>query len=215
MPFRFSHCGHWDGHWFVCLDNIYEDVKRGMCLVYSYGIADNLLFEEEMASLGCVVHAYDPTVDVQSEAVKIHQVGLSYFNGKTTIQVNQDNINPILEELEVMTLAEAMAVNGDGDSQVSYLKVDVESHEISAIPEWLQSGVLDNVRQIGLEIHTGSLALDKEERPVVLRQLLICLLEFYKLGFRVVSFNPNYCMNRDQCYDKQFYTFANLVLFKP
>jgi hypothetical protein len=42
-----------DGNKFVCLDNFYEDVKRGECLIYSFGVAGDWTFEEAMASMGC------------------------------------------------------------------------------------------------------------------------------------------------------------------
>ena len=53
------------------------------------------------------------------------------------------------------TLAKAVESNGHANSTISYLKVDVESSEIKSIPEWLQTGALKNVRQIGIEMHTG------------------------------------------------------------
>ena len=53
------------------------------------------------------------------------------------------------------TLAKAMESNGHTDTSISYLKVDVESSEINSIPEWLQTGALNNVQQIGIEMHTG------------------------------------------------------------
>ena len=33
--------------------------------------------------------------------------------------------------------------------------MDVEGAEIRAIPEWIESGVLDSVDQIGIEMHTA------------------------------------------------------------
>ena len=53
----FPNCGSSDGEWYVCMDNIYQDVQRNKCLVYSFGISDDLTFEEEMAGIGCNVHA--------------------------------------------------------------------------------------------------------------------------------------------------------------
>ena len=55
------------------------------------------------------------------------------------------------------TFAKAMESNGHTNTSVSYLKVDVESSEINSIPEWLQTGALNNVQQIGIEMHTGML----------------------------------------------------------
>ena len=114
----------------------------------------------------------------------------------------------------MLTLADAMAANGHSKADISYLKVDVESHEIEAIPEWLETGVLKNIHQIGLEIHTGNQALTEEERPPVLKALLGAFVEFYRLGFRVVSFSPNYCVNRHRHRDRDYYCFANVVFVR-
>ena len=49
----FPNCGSTDGEWFVCMDNIFEDVNRNKCLVYSFGLADDITFENELSDLGC------------------------------------------------------------------------------------------------------------------------------------------------------------------
>jgi hypothetical protein len=42
-----------DGNKFVCLDNFYQDVKKKECLIYTFGVAGDWSFEQEMASMGC------------------------------------------------------------------------------------------------------------------------------------------------------------------
>ena len=49
----YPNCGSTDGEWFVCLDNIFKDVNRNKCLVYSFGLADDITFENELSDLGC------------------------------------------------------------------------------------------------------------------------------------------------------------------
>jgi hypothetical protein len=48
---------------YVCLDKLYTDIMSRNCLIYSFGIAGDWTFEEAMAGLGCVVRAFDPTID--------------------------------------------------------------------------------------------------------------------------------------------------------
>ena len=197
------------------MDNIYQDVRNKECLVYSFGISDDLTFEEEMTALGCKVHAYDPTVKPVSDSVHIHNMGLAHFTGKMTLTINHDN-NRKSDPLDVMTLAEAIKVNGDTEATISYLKVDVESSEIKAIPEWLDSKVLKNVNQIGIEMHTGKVHLTGEERPQVFRGLLKSFLEFYHLGFRLISYSPNLCVSQTQDqYGARYYTYADIVFYRP
>ena len=51
--------GRWDGDWthqvdgdkFVCLDNLMER-RDGDCIVYSFGIANDWSFEDQMSTLG-------------------------------------------------------------------------------------------------------------------------------------------------------------------
>ena len=57
--------------------------------------------------------------------------------------------------MSVIALKNAITRNGDLGKEITCLKVDVESAEIKAIPEWIKSGALKNVRQISVELHTG------------------------------------------------------------
>ena len=45
-------CGFEDGEKIICMDTVYEAVKNGTCLVYSFGLADDWDFEISMAGLG-------------------------------------------------------------------------------------------------------------------------------------------------------------------
>jgi len=56
-----SRCGGLDGNKYVCLDDLYNDVQNGKCLIYSFGIFADWTFEEAMANLGCTIRAFDPT----------------------------------------------------------------------------------------------------------------------------------------------------------
>ena len=196
------------------MDNIYQDVQRNKCLVYSFGISDDLTFEEEMAGIGCKVHAYDPTVRPVSQSVRIHNVGLAHYTGNMTLTINHDN-NRKSDPLSVMTLADAISANEELESTISYLKVDVEASEIKAIPEWLESNVLKNVKQIGIEMHTGKVHLTGEERPQIFKELLKSFLEFYQLGFSLISYSPNLCVSQSQDqYGARYYTYADIVFYK-
>jgi len=81
--------GHWeeihaclDGHKFVCLDDLYLDVKNKKCLVYSFGISDDWSFEEHMVGMGCTVRTFDPTIDGErlpkNELMTFKKIGLAH-----------------------------------------------------------------------------------------------------------------------------------------
>merc|ERR1719411_987306 len=56
--------GHWvsskrkqvDGDKFVCLDLI---LTKDSCIVYSFGVANDWTFEDQMDNIGCSVFSYD------------------------------------------------------------------------------------------------------------------------------------------------------------
>jgi hypothetical protein len=58
---------------------------------------------------------------------------------------------------------DAITANGDLGKRITYLKVDVEGSELKSISEWITSGILDDVRQIGIEIHTAQDFVVKEQ----------------------------------------------------
>ena len=76
-----GNCGALDGNKYVCLDQLYEDVQTGNCLIYSFGIAGDWTFEETMADLGCTIRAFDPTISEASKpASKL--VLLNFFTNR-------------------------------------------------------------------------------------------------------------------------------------
>ena len=44
-----------DGTKFICLDELYKDLIRQRCLIYSFGLSYDWTFEENMADFGCKV----------------------------------------------------------------------------------------------------------------------------------------------------------------
>ena len=201
------------------MDNFYHDIRNKRCIIYSFGIADHYAFESDMGKLGCVVHAYDPTVELPSSPTKnVHfkKIGLGHFTGNMKVRSNNDPKN-LTKPLPVTTLKDAIVRNGDFGKEITYIKVDIESAELKAIPEWIESGILKNVRQIGIELHTGQLYVDKKDRPRVTKSLLKSMLQMYDdLGFRHVSYSPNTCVGKDaDSLGKRYYTFMDIVLYKP
>ena len=115
----------------------------------------------------------------------------------------------------MMTLTKTIALNSGHMTNISYLKVDIEGFELEAVPEWLDSGVLSNIKQIGMEFHTGYNVITKEERPRIFRQLLKSFLDMHELGFRLISYSPNHCVGRSYNHlNQNYYTFANIVFVK-
>ena len=124
-----------------------------------------------MGSLGCIVYAYDPTVNLPlspAQNVYFKKMGLGHFMGKKELFTPNKRSDP----LPITTLKDAISKNGHLGKEITYLKVDIESSEIKAIPEWIQSGVLENVRQIGMELHTGKVFFDRKGKLMQRRSFL-------------------------------------------
>ena len=108
-----------------------------------------------------------------------------------------------------------MEANGDLKKEITYLKVDIESSEIKAIPQWIESGVLKNVRQIGIELHTGSRFFDEKEMVHVVKTLMSSISSLQDLGFRIASYSPNKCIGKIWSSMEVYYSLVDVVLVKP
>ena len=51
-----GHYGFRDGHKYMCMEDLAEDIRKGECLIYSFGVAKDLTFEEQLGAMGCKVY---------------------------------------------------------------------------------------------------------------------------------------------------------------
>ena len=136
-----SKCHVMDGQKFICMDEVMKDIQKQECIVYSFGIGGDWSFEDNISEMGCKVFAYDPTIShpsQRSENIFFRNIGV----------VGQPN-----DEKNYLTLNEIFKTNGHEDTMISYMKVDIESHELSGLPNWLKSDILKNVKQLAIEVH--------------------------------------------------------------
>ena len=74
------------------------------------------------------------------------------------------------------------------NTKISYLKLDIEAHELSGLPMWLKSGALKNVEQIAMEIH-----LEPPEEKVTL-EFLKTFQDLQLIGnYRIFNWEANNC----------------------
>ncbi|XP_060073341.1 uncharacterized protein LOC132553143 [Ylistrum balloti] len=165
-----------DGGWEVCNDTDYRPSPK--CLVYSFGIARDWTFDEEVSRIyGCEVHAFDPSIGLNdhkhSEKVWFHNLGLSNFNGQRG-------------SWQMKTLASIKQMLGHSDRVLDYVKMDIEESEWSAIADMLSSGVLKNVRQLAVEFHSPNVTPGKHYITK-----LGLLNQLYDNGFQLFWAHPN------------------------
>ena len=92
--------------------------------------------------------------------------------------------------------------------------MDVEGTELKAIPEWISSGVLDQVSQIGIELHTGKGSIPQDKIFSGLSSLLSDMRNLHNIGFRIISTVNNDCVGKNQDDDNKFATLFEVVFYK-
>lgn len=93
--------------------------------------------------------------------------------------------------------------------------MDIEGEELEVIPEMIRSGALDNVRQLWVQLHTGSMTMRKKERPPVLRKLLRAFNKMNDMGLQLISYLPNRCVGKSQDpVDRRYYATIDAVFYK-
>ena len=189
-------CHVMDGQKYVCMDELMKDILDKECIVYSFGIGGDMSFEKSMAEMGCKVLTYDPTISRapdQHENISFKQIGVVGVPSK---------------DKEYQTLNAILRSNGHINTKISYMKLDIESHEISGLPIWLQNGDLDNVEQLAIEVH-----LEPPE-PKVTTEFLKTFLDLHLKGqFRIFNWEANNCWKN---YNRniEYFGLSEIVLKK-
>lgn len=124
-----------------------SDIRR--CLVYSFGINDEWSFDDAMDRYGCRVFAFDPSMNSsdhnRTDHIHFFRTGLgadddgrSHWTDETLKEIYDDLVRRMWH---------------GSDDIIDYLKMDIEWAEWSVLPHILQSGMMDKVRQLAVEIH--------------------------------------------------------------
>jgi hypothetical protein len=78
------------------------------------------------------------------------------------------------------------------------------------MPEWITSGIVDKVGQVGLEIHTNGISNDFEE----LSKLVDLMRNLNKVGFRLISTSNNECVGKAADFENIYFNLLEAVFYK-
>jgi Methyltransferase domain len=142
---------------------------RDDCIVYSFGIEkDDWSFEESVQLLGCEIHVFDakknyPDFD-RSPQIHFHNLSISHEDS------NGDPVNG----WKVRTLKSIyqMLAPVYGHAPIDYVKIDIQSSEWLIIGNIIESGVLDNIKQLAIELH-----FDKYEPDLMMVRAYLNLIK--------------------------------------
>ncbi|XP_053390598.1 probable methyltransferase-like protein 24 [Mercenaria mercenaria] len=162
-----------DGGKEICLDELY--IPKQHCLVYSFGSNFRFDFEEAVIRhINCEIHTFDPSKPIQGRTIpsgiNFHLLGLA----------GENSINS--KGWEMKTLSTLKKLLNHTERVIDILKIDIESGEWTALPEMLESGVLERVKQLSIEIH-----YDKARGNHQLKTLR----KLYEAGFRIFMHEHN------------------------
>ena len=112
---------------------------------------------------------------------------------------------------KVKTLDTLLKENGEFGRRITYLKVDVEGYEIPCLKQWLKSGVVNFIDQLGIEMHTGDIAYSNGVLKGIL-SFFRKILDQHQL--HLVDYNPNLCVGKSSDKQKKYYTYHDLLFVK-
>lgn len=189
-----------DGGWEVCDDSDVRPQKP--CIIYSFGINYDFTFDDDAAAVyECQVYSFDPSLTRladqfnRSERVSFHKIGLderTYTNARNWSMFSYTDIRKRL---------------GHAKEDICLVKMDIEGAERVAIPDMLERGELDSVRQLLMEYHVGS----RNRQGTLVNLKLMQGIE--KAGFKKFYSHknpacrrkiPGYPVMRTDCYEVHY-----------
>lgn len=138
-----------DGGYHVCMDPSVSPSND--CLAYSFGIRRDFSFDDQLSKwLGCEVHCFDPG-DGQKEhnrsaKISFHPIGIGGKDEMANRTAGQ--------KWTIKTLRTIQKDLGHTQRRLEVVKIDTEGAEWGALPQMLEDGILSQVKQLIMEIHS-------------------------------------------------------------
>jgi FkbM family methyltransferase len=178
---------------------VHPDVLRPGSVVYSFGVGDNIAWEQAMIARHPVeLHAFDPSprsiawVRGQQlpERFHFHPFGLAHFDGDLPLyppgrtgKFNYSVLCPSGEEEPVLCPVRRLArIAAElGHDRIDVLKMDIEGAEMTALPDLLATDV--PVGQLLVEFHYNHPSAPLDRTVALIRSLRAH-------GYRIFDISP-------------------------
>ncbi len=141
-------------------------------IVYSFGVGEDISFDEELMKNGCEIYAYDPTpkskvfVEKRQLPSSFHfnPFGLADYDGEAKFYLpendeyvscttynrwgyDENKKEPLVVEMKKLSTL----MKENGHSRIDLLKIDIEGSEYAVIDDILKEKI--DVAQICVEVH--------------------------------------------------------------
>ena len=157
------------------------DIKANNCLVYSFGINNEWSFDDGVASYGCKVFAFDPSMKAKEHkrGKNIHFYPIGIGDQDTSYKYKYLTMKSIIKFLN----------HDKNDVIIDYLKMDVEGAEVGFFQETYKNNpdIMNKFKQIGLEIHPGPYRNDLSRY----KKLYEIFMKLEDSGYRLMFSAPN------------------------
>ena len=118
------------------------------------------------------------------------------------------------DQIIVQTLQEILEEFKDFESPITYLKMDVEGEELYLLDNWIETGVLNNVQQFGVEFHLSHLVVKNQANHWFGKMIRYIQKLSKNYGLQLVDSEPNRCVGKKEDGLKLYYAFNDVLFVK-
>ena len=190
--------------------------QQSKCLVYSFGINDNVEWEEKIAQeFGCDVFAFDPTSKFDTNVapgVTFHQLGLQ--GAGVDVSKTHSHDYDALDPTKLRSLGEIMKLMGHENRNIDVLRLDCEGCEWGVLKQLACSGESQFVKQLMVEMHfQKNLGLASDDDVLIAADAITCLEDE---RWAIASMEKQGCGPKDAQYTESVLKFlpaSNFLLY--